>query len=368
MRQIHPDSSRSLFFSDANQIKKGKSIMKWIDLRSDTVTMPTDEMRQAMASAELGDDVYGEDPTVCRLEALAAETVGKEAALFLPSGTMGNQVAIMSYTARGDEVLLGASSHIVVHEVGAAAVLSGVMLRTFQCENDIPDIEAIEAGIRSQDIHEPPTRLICLENALANGRVVPLARMKEIYAVAQEQGIKVHTDGARLFNAAVALGVTAADIAACSDSVMFCLSKGLCSPVGSMLAGTGEFIARARKNRKMLGGGMRQAGILAAAGLISLTTMTLRLHEDHENARYLAAGLQTLEGISLDPTAAQINMVFFHVNRPKAFVDGLPAKMRELGIKINGPESGTQLRFVANRDVTKADIDKVIDVMKTLIQ
>ena len=342
--------------------------MKWIDLRSDTVTMPTDEMRQAMASAEVGDDVYGDDPTICRLEALAAETLGKEAALFLPSGTMGNQVAIMTHTSRGDEVLLGANSHIVLHEVGAAAVLSGVMLRAFQCENDIPDMAVIEAGIRSQDIHEPPTKLICLENALANGRVVPVERMKAIYDMAKRRGIMVHTDGARLFNAAAALGAAAADIAACSDSVMFCLSKGLCSPVGSMLTGTGEFITRARKNRKMLGGGMRQAGILAAAGLISLTKMTLRLHEDHENARYLAAGLQTLEGISLDLSAVQINMVFFHLNRPKAFIDELPAKMREQGIKINGSETGTQLRFVTNYDVTKADIDKVIDVMKTLMR
>ena len=340
--------------------------MKWIDLRSDTVTMPTDEMRQAMAMAEVGDDVYGDDPTICRLEALAAETLGKEAALFLPSGTMGNQVAIMTHTSRGDEVMLGANSHIFLHEVGAAAVLSGVMLRTFQCENDIPDIAAIEKGVRSEDIHEPPTKLICLENALANGRVAPVSRMKEIYAMAKRQGIKVHIDGARLFNAATALGVRAADIAACSDSIMFCLSKGLCAPVGSMLAGAGEFIARARKNRKMLGGGMRQVGVLAAAGLIALEKMTLRLHEDHENAKYLAKGLQALEDISLDESAVQINMVFFHMNRPKAFVDSLPYKLRERGIKINGPETGTLLRFVTNRDVTKAGIDEVIDAMKAL--
>ena len=340
--------------------------MRYIDLRSDTVTMPTAEMRKAMFEAEVGDDVYGDDPTINRLEKLAADIVGKEAAMFVASGTMGNQLGVMTHTLRGDEIILGENAHIAVHEVGAAAVLSGVQLRTIKSGDDILYPELVEKAIRSDDIHEPRTGLICLENALANGTVVPLEVMKKEYELAVERGIPVHLDGARLFNAAAALGVTAADIVQYTDSVQFCLSKGLCAPVGSILAGTSAFINRARKNRKLLGGGMRQAGFLAAAGIIALQDMTKRLEKDHENARYLGKRLLEIPGIELNPDKIQINMVFFKLNRPDFDPNLLVSKFFEKGIKINGEEGGL-FRFVTNNDVNKQDIDFVIDTMKEIL-
>ncbi|MEA4960454.1 low-specificity L-threonine aldolase [Lutispora sp.] len=340
--------------------------MRYIDLRSDTVTMPTAEMRKAMFEAEVGDDVYGDDPTINRLERLAADIVGKEAAIFVASGTMGNQLGVMTHTVRGDEIILGENAHIAVHEVGAAAVLSGVQLRTIKSSDDILYPELVEKAIRSDDIHEPRTGLICLENALANGTVVPLEVMKKVYELAVKRGIPVHLDGARLFNAAAALGVTAADIAQYTDSVQFCLSKGLCAPVGSILAGTRAFINRARKNRKLLGGGMRQAGFLAAAGIIALQDMTKRLGEDHENARYLGKRLLEIPGIELNPDKIQINMVFFKLNRPDFDPNLLVSKFFDKGIKINGEEGGL-FRFVTNNDVNKQDIDFVINTMKKIL-
>jgi len=341
-------------------------LLRYIDLRSDTVTMPTQEMRKAMFEAEVGDDVYGDDPTINALEKMAAEIVGKEAALFVASGTMGNQLGVMTHTTRGDEVILGENAHIAVHEVGATAVLSGVQLRTIKSSDDILYPEAVERAIRVDDIHEPRTGLICLENALANGTVVPLDVMKGVYDVAKRHNIPVHLDGARLFNAATALGCTAKDIAQYTDSVQFCLSKGLCAPVGSILAGTKEFINKARKNRKLLGGGMRQAGILAAAGIIALEKMTKRLAEDHENAKYLGKRLLEIPGIELDLEKIQINMVFFTLNRPDFDSNSLVSKLFEKGIKINGAEAGL-FRFVTNNDVSKKDIDYVIDTMKELL-
>jgi len=341
-------------------------MMNWIDLRSDTVTMPTEKMRAAMAAAPVGDDVYGDDPTVCALEALAAKVSGKEAALFVPSGTMGNQLAIMTHTRRGDEIIVGENAHIAVHEVGATAVLSGVSLRTLHCPNDILTPEAIARAIRPDDIHMPRTGLLCLENALAGGRVVPLAQMQAAADVAHEKGIPVHLDGARLFNAATVLGVTAAEVAACADSVMFCLSKGLCAPVGSMLCGSREFVERARKNRKLLGGGMRQIGILAAAGIIAIEEMTGRLQEDHDNARYMAQQLLTLPGISLDPDSVEISMVFFALDREAEFLAALPQKLLEKGIKINGVEDGL-LRFVTHYWVNREQIDYVIATLREVL-
>lgn len=340
--------------------------MRYIDLRSDTVTMPTDEMRKAMFEAEVGDDVYGDDPTINALEKMAAEMVGKEAALFVTSGTMGNQLGVMTHTTRGDEVILGENAHIAVHEVGATAVLSGVQLRTIKSSDDILYPEAVERAIRVDDIHEPRTGLICLENALANGTVVPLDVMKGVYDVAKLHNIPVHLDGARLFNAATALGCTAKDITQYTDSVQFCLSKGLCAPVGSILAGSKEFIKKARKNRKLLGGGMRQAGFLAAAGIIALEKMTKRLGEDHENAKYLGKRLLEIPGIELDLEKIQINMVFFELNRPGFDSRSLVSKLFEKGIKINGEDAGL-FRFVTNNDVTKKDIDFVIDTMKEVL-
>lgn len=291
---------------------------KWIDLRSDTVTQPTQEMREAMYRAQVGDDVYGDDPTMNELERKAAEMLGKEAALFMASGTMGNAVAVMSHIQRGNEVILSDTAHIVAHEVGGAAVLSQAFIRTLHFKDGLFDAEQIRAAIRDRsNIHYPYTGLICVEEPLATGKVVPLERLQKVYQMAKEENIPVHMDGARIFNAATALGVDVKEIAACTDSVMFCLSKGLCAPVGSMLVGSKEYIERARRNRKMLGGGMRQCGFLAAAGLIALEVMTKRLQEDHDNAKYMAQHLQKMPGVTLDMNSVEINMVFFKLDAPK---------------------------------------------------
>lgn len=327
-----------------------------LDFRSDTVTHPTPAMREAMAAAEVGDDVYQDDPTTNRLETLAAEMLGKEAALFVPSGTMGNQLALMAHTNKGDEAIVSEDCHIFEHEVGAAAVLSSLNLYPLSFKNGIYDAAQIEAAINSNDIHEPPTTLICLENALANGRVVPLETMKEIRSVANAHGIPIHLDGARIFNAATALGVDAADIAACVDSASCCLSKGLCAPVGSVLVGSAAFIKRARRYRKMLGGGMRQTGILAAAGIIALTDMTKRLDEDHKTARLLARLLNDIEGISVDVESVQINMVFTRIDWDN--LDELQPWLKERGIVI-ADYSGPEVRFLTHHGIDEDDVRRL---------
>lgn len=333
--------------------------MRIIDIRSDTVTQPTQAMREAMYRAEVGDDVYGDDPTVAELEALAAQALGKERGLFVPSGTMGNQLAIMTHTRRGDEVIVSDEAHIFVHEVGAPAVLSSVSLCQLHFEKGVYDAGIIEKAIREDDIHEPPTSLICVENALSNGRVVPLAAMREVYALAQRRGLPVHLDGARVYNAAVALGVDVREIADCADTISCCLSKGLCAPVGTVLAGGAPFIERAKKNRKLLGGGMRQAGILAAAGILALRDMPAALAEDHANARYMAELLQEVEGVSLDAASVEINMVWFHVEAPEETLRALQGRMLRRGVKING-EMGGMFRFVTNHDVTREDVEYAV--------
>jgi threonine aldolase len=337
--------------------------MRYIDLRSDTVTMPTDEMRKAMATAPVGDDVYEDDPTIKRLEELAARMAGKEAALFVPSGTMGNQLAIMSHTSYGDEIIVGANSHIVVHEVGAAARLSGVSYAIVDNPDDRIYAKDVIRKIRTDDIHHPRTGLVCLENALANGTVVPLNIMKETYETAKANGLPVHTDGARLFNAATALGVDASEVARYTDSIMFCLSKGLCAPVGSMLAGSGEFINRARKHRKLLGGGMRQAGILAAAGIIALEEMTKRLSSDHENAKYMMERLMEIPEISLKPENVQIDMVYFGIKKEDFDAADFTEYLLTNGVKINN-DWPLEFRYVTHNDISRDDIDKVIWLMK----
>ena len=331
--------------------------MKWIDLRSDTVTLPGEEMRAAMANAEVGDDVYGDDPTVNRLEEIAAEVLGKESAIFVPSGTFGNQLSILTHTLRGDEVIIPASNHIIVHEAGASAVIAGVQMRTLDCDDGMPSVDRILKAIRGEDLHYPRTGLICLENAHSSGRVLPMEYMKEVYSLARERAVPVHLDGARIFNAAVSLGIDAREIASKADSVMFCLSKGLGAPIGSMLVGTKDFIARARKGRKIMGGAMRQAGIIAAAGIIAIEKMIDRLGEDHENARYLAKKLEEIKGVEIMRDRLDINMVFFKLDsgRPEAIVDEL---YRE-GIKINPPE-GDEWRLVTNLDVSRSDLDTFI--------
>ena len=346
--------------------------MKYIDLRSDTVTWPTDEMRKAMAEAEVGDDVYEDDPTMNELTRRAAELVGKEAALFVPSGTLGNQLALFTWCPRGSEVLLGEQCHIIQHEAGAASVIAGVQTRPIPApEGKIP-LEALESRIRGNDIHFPPTSLVCLENAHSSGRVLPLEYMREVAGLAHAHGLHVHLDGARLFNAATALAAptgapvwaTAAQLASCADSVMFCLSKGLCAPVGSMLAGPADFIAQARRKRKIMGGGLRQAGVLAAAGLIALNKMSIRLQEDHDNAAYLAAGLAKIPGITLQTAKPDINMVFFAAPS----IDPLVFRqfMADNDVLISEPEAG-YYRFVTHYWIKREHVDKVLALTEQFI-
>jgi threonine aldolase len=340
--------------------------MKFIDLRSDTVTVPTQEMRYAMFSAEVGDDVYGDDPTVRELERYAAEVVGKEASLFVPSGTFGNQLALFTHCKRGNEVILGDDCHIVAHEVGAASVIAGVQLRTLRSNKGELNPDEVRSKIRKDDIHFPETGLICLENAHSNGRVISLENMSAIYNIAKEHNIPVHLDGARIFNAAAYLNVDAKEITKYCDSVMFCLSKGLCAPVGSILAGSKEFIDKARKGRKLMGGGLRQAGFLAAAGLVALKKMVLRLKEDHENAILLGQELSKIPGIKVNLDDIHINMVFFDMKDTDYDTDKLVEEFLKRNIKINPAEDGL-MRFVTNYWVSKEDVYYVVNTMKELL-
>lgn len=332
-----------------------------IDLRSDTITLPTDPMRQAMAQAEVGDDVYGEDPTVSRLEQLTASILGKEAALFVPSGTMGNQIAVRCHTEPGDEILLDANAHIYYFEGGAPAALAGVMCRCLPGQRGIFTTADVLAALRPPDPHFPPTRLICLENThnRGGGSVWPRERIAEIAALARERGFKMHLDGARLWNASVASGIPERDYAAYFDSVNVCFSKGLGAPVGSALAGSRELIQRARRFRKQYGGGMRQAGILAAGALYALEHHRARLAEDHANALALARGLARLPGIELDLATVQTNIVIFRVTRMPA--DALVKKLKEAGVWVlgTGPET---IRAVTHLNVSAEDIHRALQI------
>lgn len=340
--------------------------MKYIDLRSDTVTWPTEEMRKAMMNAEVGDDVYGNDPTVNRLEEMAVQIMHKEAALFVPTGTMGNQLAVFTHIDRGDEVIIPEDNHIVVHEAGAVAIISGGNLRCLPSEKGMVDLDKLRRTIRfGQDIHEPKTGVICTENAHSTGVVHPLSYMKELYAIAKENNIPVHLDGARIFNAASYLKVDASEIARYADSVMFCLSKGLCAPIGSILTGTKEFIAAARRKRKILGGGMRQVGILAQAGIIALEKMTKRLSEDRENAIYLAELIKTIPGVEVHPEDIHINMVFMKINK-SIDPSGLIEALKKEGIMINPPENGI-LRLVTHYYIGRAEVEKVAQTLKDIL-
>ncbi len=337
--------------------------MKTIDIRSDTVTKPTEEMRKAMYDAEVGDDVCGDDPTVIKLEEKAALATGKEAALFVPSGTFGNQLCIFTHCQRGNEVILDNTCHIVEHEAGAASIIAGVQLRTTECEGGLPTPEAIEKRIRKvKDIHFPVTGLVCLENAHSNGRVAEIDEMKASYEAAEANSIPVHLDGARLFNAAAAIGVEASDIAKYCDSVMFCLSKGLCAPVGSIVAGSAKFIEKARFKRKIMGGGMRQAGVLAAPGIIALEKMTRRLHMDHENAKELAKRLSGIKGVNVMEDRLDINMVFLALDR-QTHAEEFIEHFKKRGISVYPPESGV-VRFVTNNGVDISDIDRIHAALK----
>ena len=335
-----------------------------IDFRSDTVTKPTQAMRQAMLEAVVGDDVYEDDPTIQALETEAASLLGKEAALFVPSGTMGNQVAIMTHTNRGDEIIVGAHSHIKTYEVGAAAVLAGVSFHVIKEHRGMLDLNEVIAGIRSEDIHFPTTRLICMENAHGHGVVGSLETMEQIHSLAQEKGIATHLDGARLFNAAVHLNISPSTIAQYADSVMVCLSKGLGSPVGSLLIGSQDFIKRARKYRKMLGGGMRQVGVLGAPGRIALNEMRLRLEDDHKNAQYLAKALSQLAPFDVNHDTLDINMVFVKIDLER---EAFAQAMKEKGFLL-GVYKGQEMRLVCHHDITKSDIDRFIDAIKAYLK
>jgi threonine aldolase len=331
-----------------------------IDIRSDTVTHPTAEMREAMASAEVGDDVYGDDPTVRRLEELGAEMLGKEASLFVPSGTFGNQLALFTWSPRGSEAVLGDECHIIQHEAGAAAVIAGIQTRTIHAPDGIlPDLRA---HLRRRELHEPATSLLCLENAHSLGKAVPLSAMDEAFNIAREWQVPVHLDGARIFNAAAALNISAKEIAARADSVMFCLSKGLCAPVGSLLAGPKSFVEEARYKRKIMGGGMRQAGILAAAGIIALEKMTGRIGEDHIRARKLAEGLRQIKGNEVQ--TPQINMVFFRPEKDAALAAECFARE---GILINPPDH-TGFRFVTHYGIGDREVAKILDASGRIFQ
>ncbi len=341
--------------------------MKFIDLRSDTVTMPTEEMRAAMANAIVGDDVYGDDPTVKRLEALAASIVGMEEALFVPSGTFGNQLAILTHTNRGDEIIAEKNAHIVMHEVGGSAVIAGVSTRTVDGKNGTMEPSDVKMAIRNNDIHFPNTGLICVENAHSSGAVISIDNLIEIGKIGATKDIPIHMDGARLFNAARSLKVDAREITKHVDSVMFCLSKGLAAPIGSILAGNKNFINKARKNRKLMGGGLRQVGIIAAAGIIALERMIDRLDDDHMNAKYLASELDKIKDLEVKRDRNHINMVFFTLGYGVIEDEKFVEEMGKKNIKMNGMEDG-EYRFVTNVDVDKEDIDYVIEQIKLIIK
>lgn len=333
-----------------------------IDLRSDTVTLPTEAMRQAMAVAEVGDDVYGEDPTVRRLEERAAELLGTEAALFMPSGTMANQVAMACHTRPGQEVIVEAGSHIYNVELGTMSRFSGVQPRVLVGERGVFTAPQVAAAIRPDLYYLAPTGLVCLENThnAAGGRIWPLAGAREIVELAHARGIPVHLDGARIFNAAVAMGIPVRELASGFDSVMFCLSKGLGCPVGSVLCGSRDFIAAARRVRKALGGGMRQAGILAAAGLYALEHHVDRLAEDHLHARLLADGLASLPALRVVPP--ETNIVLFTIQRgPDAAA--LCARLRAQGVLASPAEAGAsprQVRMVTHLGISRMDVERTV--------
>ena len=344
--------------------------MRIVDLRSDTLTKPTPAMRRAMAEAEVGDDVFGEDPTINRLQEMAAERLGKEAGLFVASGTMGNLVSLLAHCNRGDEIILGDNSHTFYSEQGGAAAIAAIHPRTIpnQIDGKIA-VKDIEAAIRPDDIHHPLSRLIVLENThnRRNGSPLEVAYMRSVKNLADKYKLKIHVDGARIFNAAVALNVNPKDLVAVTDSVSFCLSKGLAAPVGSLICGRQDFINDARRARKLVGGGMRQAGVLAAAGIVALTEMTERLAEDHANAHKLAEGLAEIPGLSIDPAMIKTNIVYFETTREDLFEDELVRRLDKEGVKIlvMGPRL---LRAVTYYQITEEDIEFALHAFSKILK
>ncbi len=344
--------------------------MHTIELRSDTLTQPTPAMRKAMAEAPVGDDVFGEDPTVNRLESLAADRTGKAAAMFVASGTMANLVAQLTHCGRGSETILGDHSHVFYYEQGGAAALGGIHPRTLPNRSDgTMAIADIAAAVRPDDVHFPRTRLILLENTHNRCGGAPLtpAYTAAVGRLAQEHGVKLHIDGARIFNASVALGVDVPALAAPADSISFCLSKGLGAPVGSVLCGSRAFIAEARRHRKVLGGGMRQAGVIAAAGIVALTEMVDRLAEDHANAKRLAEGLAEMDGVGVDPAGINTNIVYFEVTRRDMDAPALAERLKGEGVAVlaAGPR---QLRAVTHYPISAGDIDDALAAFSRVLE
>lgn len=340
----------------------------FIDFRSDTVTKPTPAMRKAMAEAEVGDDVFGEDPTVNILQEKVANLLGKEASLFVPSGTMGNQLSIKSHTQPGDEVIIESSSHPYNFEGGAGAALSGIQFQCLRGVRGILDAPQIEEAIRPADHHFPVTKLVCLENThnRGGGSIFPLEKMAEIYRLAKSKGLLVHLDGARLWNASVAAGIKPHEYAQWADSVSVCLSKGLGAPIGSLVAGSKLFIDRVHRFRKMFGGGMRQVGIIAAAGVYALDHHFERLKEDHQNAKRLAVSLKEFKGVSIDPRHVETNIVIFDIANAGMTAAQVAEAMKKEGVLIHAIGK-TQIRLVTHLDVTAEDIEKGLKAFKKVL-
>ena len=338
-----------------------------IDLRSDTVTKPTPEMRRAMMEAEVGDDVYGEDPTANRLERRAAEIAGKEAALFVPTGTMGNTIAVKLLTEHGQEAICDSRAHLLDYELSMIAWFSGCVIRAIETADGILSWDEVRRQIRPISPYSAPTGLIAIENThnMHGGTVYPMRTVHEICDCAHQRGLRVHMDGARIFNAAAALGVPVREIAAPADTVMFCLSKGLGAPAGSILAGPAALMAKGRLYRKRLGGGMRQVGVLAAACLIAMEDSPRKLHEDHGNARFLAEGLARLPGVRIDPQKVQTNIVVFDVSGTGRLPADVSAELRQRGVMINAINE-RQLRAVTHYDVTRADCAHALEAVAAL--
>lgn len=344
--------------------------MEYVDLRSDTVTRPTPEMREAMAEAEVGDDVYRDDPTVSRLEELAAHTMGMQAALFVPSGTMGNLIALLVHCQRGDEVIVGSRSHIYLNETGGMAALGGIQPCPVQNRPDgTLALDDILASIRTADVHHPITRLICLENTqnVCGGVPLTVEYTDQVGELAQRAGLALHIDGARIFNAATALNVSVRDLVAPADSVMFCLSKGLAAPLGSMLVGSNSFIERARHIRKMLGGGMRQVGVVAAAGIIALEKMTKRLGEDHLRARKLADELRGVQGLIVDADSHHTNMVYLNLSEDVALpAQQVAQRMKERGVLVDA-EGARRFRLVTHYGIDDAGVEQTVAAFRDVL-
>ncbi len=342
---------------------------KIIDLRSDTVTLPSDEMRQSIANADLGDDVFQEDPTINQLESKSSELFGKEAAIFVPSGTMGNLASILAHCDRGTEIILGDKSHTFVYEGGGISAFGGIHSRQLPNQDDgTLDVEEIKSAIRTENDHFPKTSAISLENThnMCFGMPLSVEYINSVALIAKENGLKLHIDGARIFNAAVALNVAVKDLVENADSVTFCLSKGLAAPVGSVVCGGEKFIYRVRRNRKALGGGMRQAGILAAAGLLSLNLAESQLLEDHKNAKLLAEGIAQINGLTIDEKKVQTNIIYFGLNSPKLTGSQLVSKMDNRGIKFF-EISSNRFRLVTHYGITRDDIEKTLEVLDKMV-